>query len=60
MSFVTADEFSVRVKKVIGDTIMRHKYGCLLNSQPTFLFLTYFKSMNQKDVNQITLNHVTF
>ena len=37
---------------------------CLMNSQPTFLFLTYFQLNEllpyyQKDVNQITLNHAT-
>ena len=36
----------------------------LINSQPTFLFLTYFELNElwlyyQKDVNQITLNHPT-
>ena len=35
-----------------------------MNSQPTFLFLTYFELNElwlyyQKDVNQITLNHST-
>ena len=39
------------------------KDRCLMNSQPTFLFLTYFKLKElwpyQKHVNQIILNHIT-
>ena len=37
---------------------------CIMNSQPTFLFLTYFYLNElwpyyQKDVNQVVLNHTT-
>ena len=39
MSFVTIGEFSVRV------TENHFKDWCLMNSQPTFLFLTYLNSM---------------
>ena len=40
------------------------KDWCLMNSQPTFLFLTCFKLNElwpyyQKNVNQMTLNHTT-
>ena len=40
MSFVTTDEFSVRVTKNY------FKDWYLMNSQPTFMFLTYLNSMN--------------
>ena len=40
------------------------KDWCLMNSHPTFLFVTYFEVIElwpyyPKDVNQITLNHTT-
>ena len=58
MSFFTTDEFSVRITKITS------RIG-VMNSQPAFLFLTYFNSMKimaviRKDENKITLNHITF
>ena len=56
--FFMTDKFSIRITKYYFND------WCLMNLLSTLLFLPYFQlnkllPHNDKDVNQVTLNHIT-
>ena len=58
VSFVTTDEFSVRVTKILQGFVS-HELTAYLSVSDLDFPLNELWSYYQKDVNQITLNHTT-